>query len=236
VRVTFQKVAPVSKKDCVNKLLKEAIVSGAITCGDQIVETKVARQFGVGQGLVREALIELAYEGFIDRTPFSHTRVATLSNEDAGHIFDIRIELEPLAFDLAMPNLGPNDTDHLRKLMALAKESANSGDGACFFDNHLALFRRVWELSGNKYLHQTLERLVVPLFVLYLTRASFDCHRLAQIALACSGRQEQIIEAIRTRDVGDVKWMVSDCLIQMKAIIVSKGGTLRPDPALPHGT
>jgi DNA-binding GntR family transcriptional regulator len=236
VRVTFQKVAPVSKKDCVNKLLKEAIVSGAIACGDQIVETKVARQFGVGQGLVREALIELACEGFIDRTPFSNTRVATLSHEDAAHIFDIRIELEPLAFDMAMRNLRPNDRDQLQRLTAQAREGANSGDVACFFDNHLALFRRVWELSGNKYLQQTLERLVVPLFVLYLTRASFDCPRLMPIALGCSDRQEQILAAIHTGAAGEVKWMVSDCLIQMKAIIVSRGGTLRPDPALPNGT
>lgn len=228
MKVTFQKVEPVSKKDCVNKLLKEAIVSGAIVCGDQIVEAKVARQLGVGQGSVREALIELACEGFIHRMPFSNTRVATLSNEDAGNIFDIRIELEPLAFDMAMRTLGPNDTAHLRNLTALAKEGANSGDIACFFDNHLALFRRVWELSGNKYLHQTLERLVVPLFALYLTRASFECQGqgLMRIALACSGRQEQILEAIQRGDVCEVKRMVSDCLIQMRAITVSKGGSL----------
>jgi DNA-binding GntR family transcriptional regulator len=222
MKAPFQKVVPVSKKDCVNKLLKEAIVSGAIACGDQIVEATVARQFGVGPGLVREALIELAGEGFIDRTPFSNTRVASFSNEDAGDIFDIRIELEPAAFDMAMRNLGPNDTAHLRKLMTLARKDADSGDVARFFDSHLAFFRTVWELSGNKYLHQTLERVVVPLFVLYLTPVSFECRRLTRIALACSGRQEQILEAIETRDGCEVKRVVADCLIQMKAIIVSE--------------
>jgi hypothetical protein len=82
------------------------------------------------------------------------------------------------------------------------------------------------EGSGNfrvyKCLHQTLERLVVHLFVLYLTRASFDCRGSVRIALACSGRREQILEAIQTGDVCEVKGMVSDCLIQMKAIIVQK--------------
>ena len=225
MKITFPKVAPVSKKDCVNRLLKEAITSGAIACGDQIVEAKVARQFGVGPGLVREALLELEYEGFIHRTPFSNTRVATLSDKDAQHIFDVRIELEPLAFELAVRIVEPNDLAYLRNLMTQTKEGLNQGDLTYFFDNHLAFFRKAWELSGNKYLHQTLERLVVPLFVLYLTRPSFKCAGLMQKAIACSDSHEQILETFRARDVCEVKRMVTDCLIQMKAI-VSRGGSL----------
>jgi DNA-binding GntR family transcriptional regulator len=224
MNITFQKVAPVSKKDCVNRLLKEAIVSGAIVSGDQIVEAEVARQFGVGQGVAREALLELEYQGLVQRAPFSNTRVATLSDQDVGHICDIRIELEPLAFERAGRILGPNDVVHLRKLIAQAKEAATSGDLAGFFDNHLAFFRKVWELSGNKYLRQTLERLVVPLFALYLTRGSFKHEELMQIAVACVDRHEQIIHTFQAGDTCEVKRMVSDCLIQMKEIIVSKGG------------
>jgi hypothetical protein len=86
------------------------------------------------------------------------------------------------------------------------------------------------EKSGNfrenKYLYQTLERLVVPLFVLYLTRASFECEALMQNALVCSDGQVQILETIQAVNVCEVKRMVSDYLIQMKAIIVSKGGSL----------
>src|SRR5438045_7958240 len=98
---TFQKIEPVSKKARIVTLLREAIISGAIQSGEQIVEGKVAQQFGVGQGLIREALIELEHQGFVQRTPFSGTQVPKLSLEDAQQIFDIRIELEPLAFSLA---------------------------------------------------------------------------------------------------------------------------------------
>src|SRR5436189_553616 len=98
---TFQKIEPISKKTRVVALLREAIASGAIQSGEQIVEGKIAQQFGVGQGLIREALIELEHQGFVQRTPYSGTQVTKLGLEDALQIFDIRIELEPLAVLLA---------------------------------------------------------------------------------------------------------------------------------------
>src|SRR3954462_15701680 len=106
---TFQKIEPVSKKTRIVSLLREAIISGAIQTGEQIVEAKLAQQFGVGQGLIREALIELEHHGFVQRTPFTGTTVTTLSLEDAQQIFEIRIELEPLAFHLAV--LRANETE-----------------------------------------------------------------------------------------------------------------------------
>ena len=163
-------------------------------------------------------------KGLVQRPPFSNTRVSTLSDEDALQIFDIRIEFEPLAFELAGRSLRPGDAGHLHELVAHAEEDASAGKLADLFGRHLAFFRIVWELSENKYLRQTLERLVVPLFALYLTRASFECEALMRNAFACPDRQEQILETIQAGDVYEVKRMVSDCRIQMKAIIVRKAG------------
>src|SRR5499433_3292339 len=98
---TFQKIEPISKKSRIVTSLREAIVSGAIKSGEQIVEGKLAQQLGVGQGLIREALIELEHQGFVQRMPFAGTQVTALTIQDAKHIYDIRIELEPLAFFLA---------------------------------------------------------------------------------------------------------------------------------------
>ena len=103
--LTLQKIEPTSKKACIVASLKEAIISGEIRSGEQIVEGKLAQQLGVGQGVIREALIELEHNGFVQRTPFSGTQVAKLTLLDAQQIFDIRIELEPLAFFLAGPNV-----------------------------------------------------------------------------------------------------------------------------------
>src|SRR5215470_15961050 len=113
---TFQKIEPVSKKARIVTLLRDAIISGTLQAGEQIVEGKVAQQFGVGQGLIREALIELEHRGFVQRTPFSGTQVSKLNLEDAQQIFDIRIELEPLAFFLAGQHADDHQVAELKQL------------------------------------------------------------------------------------------------------------------------
>src|SRR5437868_14731471 len=125
---TFQKIEPISKKMRVVTLLREAIISGAVQSGEQIVEGKIAQQFGVGQGLIREALIELEHQGFVQRTPFSGTQVPKLSLEDAQQIFDIRIELEPLAVFLAGRNATASDVAELNELVEKSKLAFQAED------------------------------------------------------------------------------------------------------------
>src|SRR5438105_3257660 len=125
---TFQKIEPISKKTRVVTLLREAIISGAVQSGEQIVEGKIAQQFGVGQGLIREALIELEHQGFVQRTPFSGTQVPKLSLEDAQQIFDIRIELEPLALSLAGQKITTEQLSELKEFAARSKRGAKADD------------------------------------------------------------------------------------------------------------
>src|SRR5213075_637504 len=103
-----------------------AILSGAVKGGEQIVEAKLAHELGVGQGLVREALIELEHHGFVQRTPFTGTTVTTLTLDDAQQIFEVRIELEPLAFSLAAKRATAADIETLGDLVAKTKAEAKA--------------------------------------------------------------------------------------------------------------
>jgi len=215
----FGKILPVSKKTRIVSLLKDAIASGRLASGDPIVENKLAQELGVGQGLVREALIELEHEGFVQRIPYSGTQVTKLSHDDARQIFDIRVELEPLAFCLA----GQKATDvEIRKLKALADATRIPDDNAGldqFFHDHLTYRQMVWKLSGNKYLQQTLERLVVPLFGLYLIRGSYNREGLRQTGLEATENQEKVIHAMETKNLDEVRRLTRDFLERMKATI-----------------
>src|SRR5215831_17383999 len=117
----FQKIEPISKKTRIVATLREAIIAGAIKSGEQIVEGKIAQQLGVGQGLIREALIELEHQGFVQRIPFAGTQVTELTVHDAQQIYDIRIELEPLAFFLAGFNAQAQDISELREMAERAE-------------------------------------------------------------------------------------------------------------------
>jgi DNA-binding GntR family transcriptional regulator len=218
----FQKLQPVSKKIRVVETLKEAILSGALQSGDQIVEGKLAQQLGVGQGLIREALIELEHQGFVQRSPFSWTQVTTFSNEDAEQIYEIRIRLEPLAFALAAQTVTPEHIAELKELVEKARQGAATQALPAFFESHLAYRRKVWELSGNRFLRETLERLVAPLYALFLMRADFNREGLLQTIEACIVHQEETLRAFDARDAREAERIVQKFLEEMKEYLGSK--------------
>jgi DNA-binding GntR family transcriptional regulator len=213
---TFQKIEPVSKKARIVAQLREAILSGNIQAGEQIVEGKIAQQFGVGQGLIREALIELEHHGFVQRTPFSGTQVPKLTLEDAEQIFEIRIELEPLAFFLAGGKAGPEDLKTLQDLAEKTRAASKAEDLDAFFEHHLNFREKIWSLSGNRYLYQTLERVVLPLYALYLIRRSYNRNGIVQTVVDCIEHQDKILVAYRNGEPKEARRIARNFLIKMK--------------------
>jgi DNA-binding GntR family transcriptional regulator len=213
---TFERIEPVSKKTRVVTMLRQAILSGTIKGGEQIVEAKLAQEFGVGQGLIREALIELEHHGFVQRTPFTGTTVPTLTIEDAQQIFEVRIELEPLAFSLAAKRANERDIAILSELVEKTKLEAMAEDLEGFFESHLEFRKKVWEISGNRYVQQALERVVIPLYALYLIRRSYNREGILQTVSECVEHQDRILDALRRNETEAVRQVARDFLVRMK--------------------
>ena len=212
----MQKIEPVSKKTRIVASLREAIISGEIRGGEQIVEGKLAQQLGVGQGVIREALIELEHNGFVQRTPYAGTQVTELTLRDAQQIYDIRIELEPLAFSLAGPGADTGKMPVLRKLTEKAAIASRAGDLTAFFENHLAFRREIWALSGNRYLQQALERIVIPLYALYMIRQSFNLEGILQTTIDCTEHQDRILAAYERKRFEEARETARNFLKNMK--------------------
>jgi DNA-binding GntR family transcriptional regulator len=213
---TFQKIEPISKKARIVASVREAILSGAIRSGEQIVEGKLAQQLGVGQGLIREALIDLEHQGFVQRTPFAGTQVTALTIQDAQQIYDLRIELEPLAFFLAGPNLNGQHLAELKETADRTKIASKAGDLDAFFENHLAFRKKVWSLSGNRFLHQTLDRVVLPLYALYVIRQSYNLEGIIQTTIDCTEHQDRILVAYEHKSFEEARETARYFLKRMK--------------------
>jgi DNA-binding GntR family transcriptional regulator len=213
---TFQKIEPISKKTQILASLREAIVTGAIRSGEQIVEGKLAQQLGVGQGLIREALIELEHQGFVQRRPFAGTQVTELTLEDAKQIYDLRIELEPLAFFLAGSNARGQDLSELKEMATRASIASKAGDLDAFFEHHLAFRRKVWAMSGNRFLQQTLERVVIPLYALYVIRQSYNLEGIRQTTIDCTEHQDLILTAYDQHNFEEAREIARNFLKKMK--------------------
>jgi DNA-binding GntR family transcriptional regulator len=112
--------------------------------------------------------------------------------------------------------MDPATLAQLRQLTTSAAHEAESGKVDGFFENHLAFRRIVWKVSGNKYLQQTLERLVIPLFALFLIRGGGNRQGLLKTARDCVTHQEMILAAFEIQDVAQVKRVVRQFLVSMK--------------------
>lgn len=160
----FQQIEAVPLTQRVIAVLKDAFFAGTLRPGDAIVERELARQMKVGTPVVREALIVLQEQGFVRRITNTGTYVTKFDGEEVRQLYLLRVELEVLAFQWARPRASESDLDELRRAVDSLVTAGESGDRRAFLERDLEFHRRSWMLSGNAYLTETLERLMMPLF------------------------------------------------------------------------
>ncbi len=208
----FQPIAPVSKRDRIVAALRTAIVRGELEPGAMIAETHVARDFGVGQPLVREALMELEHAGFVQRVPYRGTYVTKFSRQDVDDIFRLRAELEGIAAAWANARAASDDIAALREIVAKMRESALAVDLTEFYEHDLAFHRKIWEIAGNQYLIGALERVVSPLFAFFLMKTP----RLRGTYEASASSHGLLVDALEKGPPETVRAMMHDALTRFQ--------------------
>src|SRR2546422_7369816 len=205
-------IQPISKKDQVVAAIKEAILCGDVQPGDQIVESRMAQQLGSGIPLVREALIALEHQGFVQKTPYKGTTVTKLDHKQIQDVFQLRVELEALAIEWAKANVTSEDIKQLRSLIDNMERAARELDLASFYQNDLDWHRKLWTLSGNAYLSDVLERLVVPLFAFFVMKTK----REREAYIESAAVHGQIVEALAQKSARELRALMKESLMGWK--------------------
>jgi DNA-binding GntR family transcriptional regulator len=200
----FDRLATTSKKDRVLGTIRDAIVSGRMQPGDPIVEIRVAKELGVGQPLVREALLALEHQGFVQRTPYRGTSVTRLSETDIAQIQALRIELEGLAVLWAREHVTAADKAELRSQVDGMQRAASAGDLTRFNDHDLAFHRGIWHRSQNRYLIDCLEKTVVPLLTFFYLRSG----RIGELHVRSVAEHHAILAVLADPSASDVLGVV----------------------------
>ena len=91
-----------SRTVAVHEAIKHAILTGELTPGRALVETDLAAVLGVSKTPVREALKTLAGAGLVTMHPYKGAVVRVVDDEQARHIYDLRLLLEPEALRRAV--------------------------------------------------------------------------------------------------------------------------------------
>jgi len=160
--------------DRVAGFIRDGIMRRTWNPGDQIIESRLAKQLGVGQHVVREALQHLEFEGYVRKIPNRGNFVTRLSRHDVAQAFDFRMELEPLAVRLSCNRWRPSDED-LPGVIAILDEmenAARAGDYARFQSADFSFHAALWDLAGDPHVSRALHMCVRPLFAFALLRLS----------------------------------------------------------------
>lgn len=141
-----------TKTELVYEHLKENIINGLIEQGEKIVAREVARQLGVSDIPVREALKKLESEGLVENVPHVGSRVSAVNIQKANEIFAIRTELEAFATRLAAQNAKADEVEELQKIVDEINTALLNADVRKISRLNTAFHQRLYQLSGNEML------------------------------------------------------------------------------------
>lgn len=92
-----------SRSDQVYVALREALLAGAFTPGDQLREGEIAAQLGVSKTPVREALSRLRAKGLLKASATRGILVTQIDDNTLKWLYEVRSLLEPEAVRRAIP-------------------------------------------------------------------------------------------------------------------------------------
>lgn len=195
-----------SKSREVFQQLRDAIWSGEFQPGAPLRESHLAKQLGVSQVPVREALLQLEHLGLVVRVPDRGTTVTQLSSEEMQQMLDVRRHLEEYAFQLAATKIDKAVEAELRQHLTRMRELVAEKNYYGVAQEDFAFHQTVWHASGNEVLEKTLSRLCVAVYAFVSMRrhavgdamaTAVKSHTTLFHALM-TGKQTEIRNAIRT--------------------------------------
>ncbi|NNC99409.1 MAG: GntR family transcriptional regulator [Gammaproteobacteria bacterium] len=132
------------------RALREAIINGDIPAGEKLNEPRLAEQFKVSRGPLREAIRRLVAIRLVHYIPNQGATVVTLDRQSIMDLYEVREVLEGKAAALAARSMNSADIAKLRELLEVHRQHYQSTDGEYLqtggdFDFHY----RIIKGSGN---------------------------------------------------------------------------------------
>jgi DNA-binding GntR family transcriptional regulator len=123
--------------------LRSEILQGDIAPGSRLSQQSTAERFGVSRIPVRDALQILAGEGLVQPMSNATAVVIGMSIAELQELYELREAIEPLATQIAVPNVGRADHLTMRKQLHVMAENADTRTWlAANADFHAAVYKR----------------------------------------------------------------------------------------------
>lgn len=154
-----QRASPrLSIRERIYRLLRDRMQLGEIGADDRLVDHEIAASLDVSRMPVREALLQLKSEGFLEGTSRGFM-LRRFTPADIAHIFEIRLLLESAAGAAACRNASVEGMSRMR-LAAADAERAHEADDVVGYMKANRAFRTAWVgMVPNPHMAQMITRL-----------------------------------------------------------------------------
>lgn len=132
----------------------QLVLEGELRPGDRVVESRIARELGVSQSPVREAIRDLAGLGLLELEPYRGARIRSFTREEFLDDMEIRGELEAIAAGRAASRIAGSDIERLRGLVDEMHALGESGDAHGQAVKNTEFHRIVVEAAGSPALER----------------------------------------------------------------------------------
>lgn len=181
-------------RDEIKDMLTEMILGGDLKPGDRIVETQLARELGVSQSPIREAIRELEVLGLVINMPFKGTVVRGSTVKEIKDVYVTRASLESTAVRLAVQNADDVDVARLMDILKQMQDAAANDDYHEYVRIDVSFHEHLVGLSGNGILEHLWSQCSIRSITHMGTRRS------GSDLVALADRHIGICEALASRD------------------------------------
>ncbi len=180
---------PLPKKKTMSEEVAEriilAIASGEQKPGDRLTEKGISDAMDISRVPVREALLQLESVGVLAPTGGRGLQVGSFSKSQAHELREIRLALEPIAFQRAIPlvRADPGRLDALDSILAELAMLAGTDDGIRVADCDIRFHREIIEISGSELLLRTWSNLEPHMLIQMCNDWHYNSDRIGELQM-----------------------------------------------------
>jgi len=190
--------------------LKESILNKEFEPNQRINEQAIADSFEVSRTPVREAVVRLAAEGFVDIVSHREALVKEVSYKELKEVFQVIGVLDRLAACLIVDKIDSHELTKLEKLTSKMERHFIMREVEKFLDLNYAIHERLWDYltDKNMFLQNELRFCVNQLKMCYYPlNIAFEDPKILRKSMTA---HKEIMEAIKEKNTAKLETIIFD--------------------------